>query len=103
MQRIHGTENDGGGTGAGERGGNFLAHVAGLADADHDDLAALRDRARDQRDRLFKRAVELGTHGFERGDLDVEDFPGAGEMIHHERGCQCQKGDSTANAARALR
>ena len=40
MQRVHAVQHHAGRASAGERGGDFVADVAGLADADHDDLAA---------------------------------------------------------------
>jgi hypothetical protein len=39
MKGIDTVEDDGGGAGAGEGGGDFLADVTGLADADDDDFA----------------------------------------------------------------
>jgi hypothetical protein len=44
VQRVHAVEHHGGGAGAGERGGDFGADVAGFADADDDDFAALLER-----------------------------------------------------------
>src|SRR5947208_1835383 len=41
MKGIDTVEHDAGGARAGEGGGNFLADVAGLADAEDDDFAAL--------------------------------------------------------------
>ena len=43
-KRVHAVEHDAGRAGAGERGGDFLADVAGFADADDDDFAALLER-----------------------------------------------------------
>ena len=41
-------QHDAGRTGAGECGGDFLADVARFADSDHDDFAALAERADNQ-------------------------------------------------------
>ena len=85
VQRIHAVQDDAGGAGAGERGGDLVADVPRLADADDDEFAALAQSLDDQLHRLGERAVELGPHGFERGQFDVEHFPGLGQMIHAAR------------------
>jgi hypothetical protein len=82
VQRVHAVQNDGGGAGAGERGGDFGADVAGFSDADDDDFAALLERGDDGFDGGVKRLVELRADGFERGDLDVEHFAGFGKVAH---------------------
>ena len=82
MQGVHAVEHDSGGTGAGERGGDFLADVAGFADADDDDFGAPAQRFDNHFHRAVKRGVELGAHGFERGDFDVKHFSGLVKMAH---------------------
>ena len=64
MQRVHAVEQDGGGAGAGERGGDFLADVAGLADADDDDFAALAEGGHDQIHGAHEAVVEPGADTF---------------------------------------
>ena len=82
MKRVHAVEHDAGRTGAGERGGDFLADVAGLADADDDDLAASPQNFHRQFDRLVKGAVEPGTNLPDGGHLNVEHPAGLGQMTH---------------------
>ena len=82
MQRVHAAEHDGGGAGAGERGGNFGADVAGFADTDDDNFPALLERGNDGLDRAVKRLVELGADGLDRGEFDIEHFTGFGQMTH---------------------
>ena len=71
-----------GGTGAGEGRGDFLADVAGFADADDDNFAAPLQRFDDGFNRAVKRFVEQRADGFERGHFDVENFAGFGEVAH---------------------
>jgi hypothetical protein len=40
VERVHAVEDDAGRAGAGERGGDFRADIAGFTDADDDDFAA---------------------------------------------------------------
>ena len=87
MQGVHAVEDDTGGAGAGEGGGNFLADVAGFADADDDDFSPALDGFHDGVDCVGKRAIELRAHGFERGDLNVKNFAGLREMLHPHRRC----------------
>jgi hypothetical protein len=82
VEGIDAVEDDGGGAGAGEGGGDFLADVAGLADADDDDFAFRSERADDGVDGEFESVVELGADRFEGRDLYIENFARAGEMIH---------------------
>ena len=90
MQRVHAVEHDAGRAGAGERGGDFLADVAGFADADHDDFAAAAQRGDHGFDRAREGGVELGAHGFEGGEFDVENLASLGQMVH--------RGEDAANA-----
>ena len=82
VQGVHGVQHDAGRTGAGECGGDFLADVARFADSDHDDFAALAKRADHQVHRAVERRVELRAHGFEAGQLDVEDLARPFQVAH---------------------
>ncbi len=82
VEGIDAVEDDGGGAGAGEGGGYFLADVAGLADADDDDFALGRERAGDGVDCELEGVVELSADCFEGSDLDIKNFARACEMIH---------------------
>ena len=82
VERIDAVEDDRGGAGAGEGGGDFLADVAGLADADDDDFALGAEGAGDGVDGELEGVIQLGADRFEAGDLDIENFARAGEMIH---------------------
>ena len=85
VERIHAVEHHARGAGAGERGGDFLADVAGFADAHHDDFGALRQCARNRFHRVIKGRIKLRANGFERGQFNVEYFPGLDEMLHCTR------------------
>ena len=89
VEGVHGVEDDAGGAGAGERGGDLLADVAGFADAHHDDLAPLLERFDEDFDRDGEGAVQLRPHGLEGLQFDVEDFVRAREMIHGLRMPAC--------------
>ena len=82
VEGVHAVENDAGGPGAGERGGDFAADVAGFADADDDELAPAAERIHDEFDSLDEGAVKQAAHGLERGKFDVKDFAGTGQMTH---------------------
>jgi hypothetical protein len=45
VQRVHAVQHDAGRAGAGQCGGDFLPDVAGFADANDDNFAALLERA----------------------------------------------------------
>jgi hypothetical protein len=83
MEGIDTMENDRGGPGAGEGGGDFAADIAGFADSDDDDFAPGGEGANDGVNGLLEGFVELVANSFEAGDLDVEYFARAGEMIHY--------------------
>ena len=59
-----------------------MPYVPGLADANHNEFPAPAQGLDNQLDRLGEGAVELRAHRFERGQLNVENFPGLGQMIH---------------------
>ena len=82
MQRVHAVQHDGGGAGAGERGGDFRADVAGFADADDDNFPARLERGDDGLDGAVEGFVELRADGLERGKFDVEHFTGLGKVAH---------------------
>ena len=82
VQGVHAVELDARRTGAGERGGNFPADVAGFADADDDDFSALPERGDHQLHGAVEGFVQLRAHGLERGEFDVEHLAGLVEMAH---------------------
>src|SRR4030095_6628103 len=88
VQRVDAVEHDAGCAGAGERGGDFAADIAGFANADDDDFAALSQCLDDDVDSALERRIEMLAHRFECGDLDIKDFPGAGQMTHGREACQ---------------
>ena len=85
VQGVHAVEDDAGGTGAGEGGGDFLADVAGFADAHHHDLAALFERFDDDFHGGGEPVVQLRPHGFEGLQFNVEHFARTRQMIHAHR------------------
>ena len=82
VKGVHAVENDAGGTGAGEGGGDFAADVAGFADANDDDFGAAAQGVHGEFHGAVERAVEEGADGLERGELDIKDFAGTGQMTH---------------------
>ncbi len=102
VERIDTVEHDAGRAGAGEGGGDFLPDVARLADADDHDLAPAPQRVHDQFHRPVESLVELGAHRLERGQFDVEDVAGAGQVTHRRRGCQGRLRDSMTQCRGAI-
>ena len=82
MECIDTAEHHAGGSGTGEGGGDFAADVAGLADADDDDFAALPQRADDEIDGRVEVLVEVRPHGPQSGQFDVEHLAGFGDVAH---------------------
>ena len=82
VQRVHAVEDHAGGTGARERGRNFLADVARFANADHDDFSAPPQRLHNHLHRGAEGAIQLRAHFFQRGDFDGENILRFGEIVH---------------------
>ncbi len=85
MQRVDAVQKDAGGPGAGEGGGDFLGDVAGFADADDHNFAALAERFDDDVDRRREVCIKLLPDGLERRPFNVEHFACPPEMIHARR------------------
>ena len=98
MEGVDTAQDHAGGTGAGERGGNFLADVAGFADADDDNFSALLQRTHHQFHRVVEAMVEPSSNGAQASELDIKHLPGFGEVAHGRKGCQGRGAISTANA-----
>src|SRR5207245_11189946 len=88
MERIDAVEGDARRAGAGEGGGDLLADVARFADTDDHDLPAAAQRVHDLVHGMVEGLVQLSAHRLERGQFDVEDGAGAGQVTHSRRGCQ---------------
>jgi len=63
----------------------FLTDVAGFADAHDHDFSAPPQSIDDCFHSAIKGTIELRADLFERGQLDVEDFFGFGEIIHRRQ------------------
>ena len=82
VEIVHAVEGDAGRTDAGKGGGDLVADVAGFANADDDDFAAAAQGVHRQFHGAVEGAVEEGAHGLERGEFDVKDFAGTGQVTH---------------------
>ena len=85
VQGVHAVEHHGGGTGAGAGGGDFGAHVAGFADAHHDQFAVPVQGGDDRLHGGIEGGIQLRADGFERGYFNVENFSGLGDMRHRRQ------------------
>ena len=95
VQRVHAVQHDAGCAGAREGGGDFVADVTGLADANHHNFAALPEPGDDQLHRAVKRSIELRANRLQPGKLDVENLTGSFQVSHARRGCQRKRRHST--------
>ena len=76
-------------------GGDLVTDVARLANPHHDQFAPPAKGFDNEIDRAIECRVQLSSDRFERGQFDVEDGAGTGQMTHGRRGCQRNRSHST--------
>ena len=84
VEGVHAVEDDTGRAGAGSVAAISRRHCR-FADTDNDNFAAPAEGFADEGYGGVKGLIELGAHGFERGEFDVEYLAGFGQMTPRAR------------------